>query len=311
MEKAIADGRVVFPEEEGRRPLIKRYKKDLKTDVNPVSTWITSRGERKNKDGIVTLETGLNAEGTRSIQELFGSTVFNYSKPVSLISSLIQYAAGSDGIILDFFAGSGTTAQAVLELNKEDGGNRKFILTQLPEPTSNPQLPTIVDITKERVRRVIQKLNAADKHKLPTMNGDGQDRGFKVFKLTSSNFKTWNADVTPKDAAGLAEQLKLYVSNVEPDRSPDDILYELLLKAGLPLSAAVQRITKTQEFYSIAGGVLLVCLADPILPKTLAALRERKPQRVICLDTAFHGNDQLKTNTVLEMKSHGIEFRTV
>ena len=98
-----------------------------------------------------------------------------------------------------------------------------------------------------------------------------------------------------------------------PGRSQQDILYELLLKAGLPLTARVEMVRppQGQEFYSVADGALLVCLADPIQPETLHAMRDRRPKRVICLDTAFHGNDQLKTNTVLEMKSHGIEFRTV
>ena len=111
-----------------------------------------------DEDGVISLQTGLNSEGTRSIQELFDSTIFNYSKPPSLLRGLLQQVAANDDLILDFFAGSGTTAQAVLKLNAQDGGNRKFILVQLPEPTERKDFPTIADITKERVRRVIKKL---------------------------------------------------------------------------------------------------------------------------------------------------------
>ena len=310
MDARIAQDKIMWPEDypDSKRttPRYKAYPEDAKRERKPTSTWIAEKQEKPAIDAdTYTLTASKNEEGTRVLKELLGDSGFAYPKPLSLMKVILEQFTKGDDLILDFFAGSGTTAQAVIELNKEDGGSRNFIMVQLPEPTNNPQLPTISDITKERVRRVITKLDGIDK------NTVGADRGFKVFKLASSNFKTWDADATPKDAAGLAQQLKLYVSNVEPGRSPDDILYELLLKAGLPLSAVVEKITKPQEFYTVAEGVLLVCLADPILTETLAAMRERKPQRVICLDTAFHGNDQLKTNTVLDMKSAGIEFRTV
>src|SRR2546425_7096421 len=106
---------------------------------------------------------------------------------------------------LDFFAGSATTGHAILDLNKEDGGNRKFILVQLPEPTERKDYPTIADICKERVRRVIHKLNKEDESKLPLNGGQKQDRGFKVFKLAESNLKTWNANVPTGDVAALKE----------------------------------------------------------------------------------------------------------
>ena len=138
------------------------------------------------------------------------------------------------------------------------------------------------------------------------------DRGFQVFKLNSSNFKIWDAETVPKDEKGLAEQLKLMVHNVRDDRSDDDLLYELILKSGLPLTSKSEKMTAAGlAAFSIENGTLIVCLARPV---TLEALREiiaLNPQRVLCLDVAFSGNDQLKTNIVLEMKSHGIEFRTV
>ena len=137
------------------------------------------------------------------------------------------------------------------------------------------------------------------------------DLGFKVFRLGSSNFKLWDAASAPKDGAGLAEQLKLMAHNVEDGRSDEAVLYELILKSNLPLtSKIVSAKLGPQTFYDVADGTLAICLERPVRQETLRGLVARKPKGVICLDIAFAGNDQLKANTVLEMKSHGIEFHT-
>ena len=233
---------------------------------------------------------------------------FNNPKSVELITELVKLCSEQEDIILDFFAGSGTTAQAVLELNK-DGNNRKFVLVQLPQKTEQADFPTIADITKERARRVINKLNEKDNGNLPMEKK--QDRGFKVFKLSSSNFKVWDAASAPKDAAGLAEQLKLMAHNVVENRGDEALLYELILKSNLPLTSKITegKIGK-QTFYGVADGALAICLEKKITQETLRGIIARKPRSVICLDVAFAGNDQLKTNIVLEMKSQGIEFHT-
>jgi adenine-specific DNA-methyltransferase len=256
-------------------------------------------------------DIGTTADGTAVLKELFDSkSPFDFSKPVALVSRLIEITGlDEDDLVLDFFAGSGTTAQAVLELNAEDGGNRKFVLVQLPEPTERKDFATIADITKERVRRVIKKLNEADDGKLPVENKP--DRGFKVYKLSSSNFKVWDAATAPKDAAGLAEQLKLIANNVEEGRPEDALLYELILRSNLPLTSKVAAgQIGEQAFYDVAEGTLAICLERKITQATLRGMMARKPKGVICLDVAFTRNDQLKTNTVLEMRSHGVEFRT-
>ena len=271
-----------------------------------------------------------SGNGTAQMKLLFNAKVLDNPKPLDLIMDFLKLGFSKNDVVFDFFAGSGTVAQAVLELNVEDGGNRKFILAQLPEITSPKSTAyeagykTIAEITKERVRRVITRLNensnldyrggvspSSPDTQLTLPTSSPPDLGFKVFKLTSSNFKTWNAAEAPKNAEGLAESLRLYAENIVAGRSQQDIFYEILLKAGLPLTARVETIAEGQEFHSVADGALLVCLVDPIQPETLDAMRMRKPKRVICLDMAFHGNDQLKTNTVLQMKSGGIEFRTV
>jgi len=144
-----------------------------------------------------------NKKATRDLRELFGGKVFDGPKPVELIKKCIRIGSEEDSTIVDFFAGSGTTAEAVLELNHEDDSSRRFVLVQLPERTGLQDYPTIAEITKERVRRVIKKLNEDDAGRLD-LNGAGQqDRGFRVFKLAESNFKPWNAN-TPKDAESLA-----------------------------------------------------------------------------------------------------------
>lgn len=227
---------------------------------------------------------------------------------------MLKLATHSDekDVILDFFAGSGSTAHSVLKANKEDGGNRKFIMVQLPELTTNPRYRTIADISKERIRRVRQTLKDEENGWLKAEDAPPQDRGFKVFKLTSSNFKIWDGAEASEEPEDLAEQLQAFAENVLPDRSREDILYEILLKSGLPLTAEVERLEVAgREVHAVSGGLLMVCLEDHMDEGLVRAVAELEPQRFVCLDSAFDGNDKLKTNTVLQMKSHNIEFRTV
>ena len=241
-----------------------------------------------------------------------GERVFDNPKPTDDIKRLIAYVTESDDLVLDFFAGSGTTAHAVLDLNQQDGGNRKFILVQLPEKTENPQYPTIAHITRERVQRVITNLKNDKEGQLDLEHGSKQDFGFRAFKLDSSNFKIWRSELVPQSAEQMAEQLSLYADNIQPERSDQDRLYELILKSGRPLSARVEPVViGMHTTFVIEENALLICLEPHLDLETLRALFARKPQMVLCLDTAFDGNDALKTNAVLEAKSHGVTFRTV
>ncbi len=284
--------------------------------------------ERKTKAKTIWDEKELNYQnGTTELKSLFnGIDVFSFPKPKQLVKRLVHMADCEEGdIILDFFAGSGSTAQATMELNTEDGSNRKFILVQLPEILDPEEQaaayafcasihkPTnIAEITKERVRRAAKKLSDDQNGRLPAPDAKPQDRGFKVFMLDGSNFKVWDANAANGDGDKLAEQLQLYTEHRLPDRSPHDVLYELLLKAGRPLTAPiVERNIVGQTVYDVDGGQLLVCLEDPISENTLHGMIELKPERVLCLDSAFEGNDQLKTNIVLQMRDSEIEFRTV
>jgi adenine-specific DNA-methyltransferase len=303
--------------------MMKRLKSELKSDVNPASTWLD--------------KVGLNSEGTRELQHVLGENIAIYPKPTSLIKALIAVSVSKDELVLDFFAGSGTTAQAVLELNKEDDGNRKFILIQLPESTDIKEYSTIAEITKERVRRVINKLNKEEAGQFPMYAK--QDRGFRVFKLAESNFKTWEASA-PKDSKSLEKQLELHIEHVREGRTSEDILYEILLKSGFALTTPVETLNietlkvspasqghgmqkdpaghdegqpgkPLGSVYSIANGSMLVCLEKDLTLELIRLMADMKPQRVVCLDLGFAGNDQLKTNAVQIFKNKEIVFKTV
>jgi adenine-specific DNA-methyltransferase len=220
----------------------------------------------------------------------------------------------SEDIVLDFFLGTGTTAHAVLAQNAEDGGNRRFIGVQLPEPLIAPEehIATIADVARTRVARYIDKLNGEQAGRLALVEDAKPDRGFKVFKLQNSNFKTWNADL-PKDEGALAKQLEMHVHHIVDGRSQYDLLFELLLKSGFPLTTPIETLTLAgQTVFGIAQGAMLICLEKALTPEVIKEMAARKPERVVCLDEGFAGNDQLKTNAVQTMKTSGVtSFRTV
>jgi len=250
--------------------------------------------------------------GTLELEKLVGKGLVEFPKDKEVMKDFIELACDSGAIVMDFFAGSGTTAHAVLDLNNQDGGNRKFVLVQLPEPTDRSDYPTIADICKDRVRRVIKKLNEDDAEKLDLDGGTKPDRGFRVFKLAESNFTTWDAQVA-HDPNALGEQLEFHVDHIREERTSDDILYELLLKSGFPLTTPVEKETLAgKTVYSIAGGVLIICLEEELTLDLIRAIASRKPERVVCLDQGFAGNDQLKANAVQTFKTKGVtSFKTV
>ena len=204
----------------------------------------------------------------------------------------------------------------------------KFILVQLPEITDENSeaykagYKTISDISKERIRRVINKLRIENEElKIkkdgeldfknhnnqtnPINPGSDNDLGFKVFKLSSSNFKIWRGDEITEE--NLAQQLEVFTNPVGEGSEEENMLYELMIKAGYQFT---DKIEKGNKFYSINDGELIIALEEmsqPVIAKIIAA----KPQKVITLDNLFTGNDQLKTNTVLQMRDAGVEFKTI
>ena len=282
-------------------PRLKKFLSEVQDGVVPVDIWAHE-------------DTGTTDEGSRELDEILGKDIFNNPKPTRLLKRMLGIGskAGSvPDIILDFFAGSGATGHAMLDMNKQDGDNRKFILVQLPEPTGRTDYPTIADICKERVRRVIKKLNDEDAGKLPIGDGVKPDRGFRVYKLTDSNFHPWNAKLE-HDTKILTTQLELHIDHISSGRTDEDILYEILLKSGFPLTSPVEKITLADKtVYSVASDVLLLCLDRKLTQELIRAMAERKPERVVCLDEGFTSNDQLKANAAQIFKTKNIVFKTV
>jgi adenine-specific DNA-methyltransferase len=274
-------------------------------------------------------------DGEKQLAALFGeAAIFPNPKPTTLVTRFLMQVCNKGEIVLDFFCGSGTTAQSVLELNKEDGGNRRFVLVQLPEPLDPDDKDQkaasdfcdkigkprkITEITKERIRRVIQRLDRDAKGKRPGLFDGVQDCGFRVFELAESNFNSWNAQVSHESMA-LEQQLELHVNHIRESRADQDILYEILLKSGYPLTTPVEMVTLADKtVYSVASGQLLICLERGLTLDLIRAMAEQNPERVVCLDEGFAGNDQLKTNAAhifeptdrREAKSDARRFRTV
>ncbi len=271
-----------------------------------------------------------NKKATRDLKALFdGEKVFSFPKPVGLIRHILQLASDSeDSIVLDFFAGSGTTAHAVVAQNASDAGSRKFIIVQLPEPLdpeSKEQriaaafcdrlgVPrNIAELAKERVRRAGKQVGSEN----PMFSGD---LGFRVYKLASSNFKVWDSEQAAKAPENIAKQLELHEQHIDPNAGQEDILYELLLKAGFPLTTKVEKVQMAgKDVFSVADGALLICLEREITKELIKAMAEADPLQVICLDEGFKANDQLKANAVQTFKARsqgkdkeaGIVFRTV
>jgi adenine-specific DNA-methyltransferase len=279
---------------------------------------IRSSEPRQKSYRTLLTDVGTAADGTAILKVLFNKkSPFDYPKPIKLIQKLLEIAVTNDeDIVLDFFSGSGTTAHAILDLNQEDDGNRKFICVQLPERTDpkseafNAGYKTIADIGKERIRRVIKKINEENKGKLK-FEENAIDLGFKVFKLSPSNFKVWNADVG-KNADAVARLLFDHIDHISHVSKEESILYEILLKSGFELSTKVEKLNLAgKTVYGVEDGAILVCLEKNLTKELFRAIAEKKPARCVCLDKGFQNDDQLKTNAVQTMKDKGIEFRTV
>ncbi|MBK9387846.1 MAG: site-specific DNA-methyltransferase [Planctomycetes bacterium] len=265
-------------------------------------------------------------DATEEMRELFGLDVMEYPKPEGLIRILLGAVLQPGDLALDFFAGSGTTAAAVMGLNDGDQGARRFILIQLPEPTRTRRedgsyldseawragYSTIAEITKERVRRVIGKMKSQALGALGAEEECSAATGFRVFKLDASGFKPWQAGQS-KDAPGLQRQIEDDLDNVLPDRTELDLLYEILLKDGLELTTPIQVLDLCGfRVHSIGEGTLLLCLQEELSLDLVRAMADLKPQRVVCLDRGFAGNDQLKVNAAKIFQTCGVEkFKTV
>ncbi|MFN3605371.1 MAG: site-specific DNA-methyltransferase [Leptonema sp. (in: bacteria)] len=275
--------------------------------------------EYKNKRQLVTsLGVFTTKSSTEKLYKLFeNKKIFPNPKPIELLQFFLKVTTEPFDIILDFFAGSGTTAQAVMELNQEDGGNRKFILVQLPEPTDpnseayKAGYKTIADIAKERIYRAAKKIQQE-------LNEEKKiDLGFKVFILDESNFKQWHSFI-PKNPEQIKKAVLEFSDNIKPQATTENILYELMLKNGKKLTEKIQKFNtkseqtshKGEKGFWVVGDKELVIILEKVDKSILDEVLKLKPQKVVFLDNLFKENDSIKANFIFSLRDAGIEFKS-
>jgi adenine-specific DNA-methyltransferase len=276
---------------------------------------IDENGKKRGAKPFSVLDKFFTQHGTADMRRIFDDqVVLQFPKPVALIRHFLHFGAAENGLVLDFFAGSGSTGEAVLESNKTEGPVCNFILVQLPEPTEREDYKTIAEITKERVRRVIQRQEKKAEGQLDLLQEGKPDRkeGFRVFKLAPSNFKVWDAH-TDEGVEGVERQMELAVNHIMPDRTAEDLFYEILMKSEYPLTAKVENFDAAGiKAFSVEDDALIVCVERKVTAEAVAAIAKRSPSKVIFLDEAFSGNDQLKANAKMNFESAGVKrFETV
>lgn len=254
-----------------------------------------------------------NKKASITIKELLGKDIFTNPKPVGLIKKILHIASDGDSLIFDFFAGSSTTAHAVMQLNAEDGGNRRFIMVQLPEPTPEDSearkagFNTISEISRKRIKL------AGEKIKVDTgLMAQNLDTGFRAYMLVDTNFAKWQVDSTI--APNQLEQHLLDLrDSAADDASADDLLTELLLKLGHALTDTIATDTIADLAVRKVGDNRVLAYVDEHTKPTLEQLRtlvDAEPGKLIVLEDAFHGDDELKTNLVQYAKTRGVELWT-
>ena len=261
-----------------------------------------------------------NDNAKKQLLELFENAPFDYSKSVTLLEFLASFSTRNDDIILDFFSGSATTAHAVMQLNKEDGGNRKFICVQLPEVCEENTeaykagYKTICEIGKERIRRAgksltetVAQLTLDDADKSPL------DIGFRVLKLDSSNLKTWDATPVEEEQMSLfVERMNNMVHRVKTDRTDMDMVFEVMLKLGVQPTAVVEKKdVNGKTVYTVGNdSLLLICLAENIKPEDVEAMAEFAPGKIVISRDSF-ADDTAMANAHYILRDKKIELKLV
>lgn len=280
----LADNRIWFGSDGDSVPRIKRFLSELrKTGITPMTLWKYT-------------EVGHSQGATQALAKMFdGKKVFDYPKPVELIKRVISLYTDKDSIVLDFFSGSATTAQSVMELNAKDEGKRKFILVQLEESFDETSdgykmgYRTICDAAQERIRRAGKKI----KEETP-LTTQHLDTGFRVFRLSSSNYE----DVTKQPGEYDQRTLDLFADNIKADRTDLDLLFGAMLSWGVQLSLSMT----TEEvdgckIYTVDGNGLVACFAENITENVAKAMADKEPVRVLFRDSCF-SEDKTKINII-------------
>ncbi len=268
-----------------------------------------------------------NFNATPMLQKLFaGKNYFDFPKPVPYLKDLVAYGTTRDCIVLDFFSGSGTTAHAVMQLNAEDGGNRKHIQVQLPEPTDEKSeaykagYRKISDIARERINRAGEKIKIDYADKLAERD-TSLDVGYRTYKLSDTNFRKWQSNAT-NDLGELQLRLDAMRESADDNASEEDLLVEVMLKMGLPLTSRTelreiaglhvhQVVPDNKEHADVQPVFYLNEHAKPTLEQLRAIVTELTPSKFVILDDAFQGDNELKTNLVQTCKSYDVELWTV
>lgn len=293
-EKLVEDNRIWFGKDGNNVPSLKKFLNEVQGGTVPVTWW-----KRE--------ECGDNQEATKELREMFKDTgvPFETPKPVRLIKKIIKLSTNADNndLVLDFFAGSGTTAQAVLEMNQEDNGNRKFILIQVPDPTNHDVYKKITDVTKERIRRCLVKIYGDSLQESSTVEG------FKVYRLDKSNLSKWEVDMYNK-IEKLSKQIDLFTnSSFNEEAKEKDILTEIMLHQGYPLDSMIKKdIITTNNLYNIQleeiQSPLVVCLDEKIYQETERYLTCNFDKATfICLDNALTNEQKVFLSEYMNVKT--------
>lgn len=338
-EQYYAENRIVFPDDYDflniSKPAFRYFKEDDMAKAGdkfgyiPVSTKLPD-------------DIGMTQDGTKEITTLFENKVFGYPKPIAIIKYLIKAStittSTDNDIILDFFSGSATTAHAVMQLNAEDGGNRKFICVQLPELCDKKSeaykagYKTICEIGEERIRRAGMEIMRRVTSGVGNLKGEGWgcgmpssenewsyaikniiDVGFKVFRLDTSNLKLWDSTPITGDnqLEMFTERMNSMIESIKDDRSDMDVIYEIMLKMGVPLDIAVQYIEIDGKIVYIVGDFLLmIALYNDITAEDIDAMAAYAPAKIVCAEQGFKDDTSL-SNAHYILRDKQIELKLV
>ncbi|MBR0037410.1 MAG: hypothetical protein IJP70_07195 [Bacteroidales bacterium] len=274
----LDDNRIWFGANGDNSPVPKLFLSEVQDGVTPMTLWTFE-------------EVGHGQEATRDFRDLMGQSVFTNTKPLRYMNRFLQIGSEKNSIILDFFSGSATTAHAVMQLNAEDGGKRKFIMVQLPEATDEKSeaykagYKNICEIGKERIRRAGKKI----KEESPLTTQD-LDTGFRVLKLDSSNME--DVYYTPAEFG----EGNLFANNIKPDRTEEDLLFQTMIELGIELSAKIEQTEIAgKTVWNVADGYLLACFDENVNESTITAIAKQQPYYFVMRDSSL-ANDNVADN---------------
>ena len=280
IKRRIVDGRIIFGKSGNSRPVQKVFAANRKYKRIRAESWWDDKG--------------MNADATAEQKELFGiAKLFTSPKPVKLIENLIEIVSNKDCFVMDFFSGSATTAHAMLKLNAEDGGHRKFIMIQLPEDCDEKSeahkagYKNICEIGEERIRRAGKKI----KEESPSAT-ENLDIGFRVFQVDSTNMK----DVYYRPIDYNQGQMELFADNIKSDRTPEDLLFQVMLDLGILLSSRIEETEIAgKRVFSVADGYLIACFDSDVTEETVTEIAKRNPFYAVFRDSGM-ASDSVATN---------------